>query len=223
MQQMWCQYGAFLLSTSAPKYDAVRGLDHNNAGLLSSAWCACYVLTAMAKSVNVQGGFHLSVKHYRPSPDIAGVAGYTWVAIIHVLLGFSFKTTLNIANLTSVAWLLCYYFLLKPLVRAPEMHSIASCNAFPDFKQTLRHFSRILSLSSCQCSATAMSYHDVFSGGSRRPAGLCHSCQLASLHLHGRGCPRRNKPVMCSRRPYAGVIQGLRTSMQTHQLGLSLK
>ena len=60
-------------------------------------------------------------------PHIAGVAGYTWVAVIHVLLGFSFKTTLNIANLTSIAWLLCYYFLLKPPVRAPGLHSIVSC------------------------------------------------------------------------------------------------
>ena len=60
-------------------------------------------------------------------PHIAGVAGYTWVAVMHVLLGFSFKTTLNIANLTSIAWLLCYYFLLKPPVRAPGLHSIVFC------------------------------------------------------------------------------------------------
>ena len=60
-------------------------------------------------------------------PHIAGVAGYTWVAIMHVLLGFSFKTTLNVANVTSIAWLLCYYFLLKPPVRALGLHSIVSC------------------------------------------------------------------------------------------------
>ena len=52
------------------------------------------------------------------------------MAIMHVLLGFSFKTTLNIANFTSVAWLLCYYFLLKPPVRTLELHSIAFCDAW---------------------------------------------------------------------------------------------
>ena len=45
-----------------------------------------------------------------------GVAGYTWVAVMHTILGFSFPTTLMIANSTSVAWLLCYYMLLKPAV-----------------------------------------------------------------------------------------------------------
>ena len=35
---------------------------------------------------------------------------------MHTILGFSFATTLMIANATSVAWLLCYYLLLKPAV-----------------------------------------------------------------------------------------------------------
>ncbi|CAL5228292.1 g11397 [Coccomyxa viridis] len=50
----------------------------------------------------------------------AGVAGYTWVGVMHTILGFSFATTLMIANATSVAWLLCYYLLLKPATGAPH-------------------------------------------------------------------------------------------------------
>ncbi|KAK9806280.1 hypothetical protein WJX72_008416 [[Myrmecia] bisecta] len=36
----------------------------------------------------------------------AGVAGYTWVAALHMLLGLSFAATLLLANLTSLMWLL---------------------------------------------------------------------------------------------------------------------
>ena len=46
------------------------------------------------------------------------MAGYTWVGVMHTILGFSFATTLMIANATSIAWLLCYYLLLKPAVSA---------------------------------------------------------------------------------------------------------
>ena len=38
------------------------------------------------------------------------------MGVMHTILGFSFATTLMIANATSVAWLLCYYLLLKPAV-----------------------------------------------------------------------------------------------------------
>ena len=47
---------------------------------------------------------------------ITGVAGYTWVGILHILLGFSFKTTLLIANTTALGWLAVYYILLQPQV-----------------------------------------------------------------------------------------------------------
>ena len=52
---------------------------------------------------------------------IAGVAGYTWVGVLHTLLGFSFRTTLLAANATSAAWLLAFHLLLKQpaAVRAP--------------------------------------------------------------------------------------------------------
>ena len=45
-----------------------------------------------------------------------GVAGYTWVGVLHILLGFSFKTTLLIANATALGWLAVYYILLQPQV-----------------------------------------------------------------------------------------------------------
>ena len=58
----------------------------------------------------------------------AGVAGYAWVAILHLWLGFSFKTTLMLANITSAAWLLIYYAVLPP--PKPEaisqLHSLTS-------------------------------------------------------------------------------------------------
>lgn len=42
-----------------------------------------------------------------------GVAGYTWVGVLHTLLGFSFRATLLAANATSAAWLLAFHLLLK--------------------------------------------------------------------------------------------------------------
>lgn len=44
------------------------------------------------------------------------MAGYTWVGVMHTILGFSFPATLLMANATSIAWLLCYYTLLSPSV-----------------------------------------------------------------------------------------------------------
>lgn len=59
---------------------------------------------------------------------IAGVAGYTWVAILHLWLTFSFKTTLMLANITSVAWLVIYYTVLPPpkAEAASQLHSLTS-------------------------------------------------------------------------------------------------
>ncbi len=47
------------------------------------------------------------------------------MGVMHTILGFSFATTLMIANATSVAWLLCYYLLLKPAV-STSPHSFPS-------------------------------------------------------------------------------------------------
>ena len=51
-----------------------------------------------------------------------GVFGYSWVGILHVLLGLSFRRTLLLANLSSMAWLGVYYFMLD----SPEQKSAAS-------------------------------------------------------------------------------------------------
>ena len=50
-------------------------------------------------------------------PVLPGVAGYTWVVSLHLLLRFSFKATLLVANATSVAWLLTFHLLLPAPVR----------------------------------------------------------------------------------------------------------
>lgn len=42
------------------------------------------------------------------------MAGYTWVAVLHLWLGFSFRTTLLLANVTPVAWLFIYHAVLPP-------------------------------------------------------------------------------------------------------------
>lgn len=96
-------------------------------GLTASAgsFAGIGIAEAADLKLNVLG----STSHRAPCPDaviriqitnplfwIAGVAGFTWVAVMHTLLGYSFRTTLTIANLTSIAWLLCYYLLLKPAV-----------------------------------------------------------------------------------------------------------
>ena len=52
----------------------------------------------------------------------AGVFGYSWVGVLHVLMGLSFRRTLLLANLSSLAWLGVYYLLLE----SPEQKSAAS-------------------------------------------------------------------------------------------------
>ena len=68
--------------------------------------------------------------HGQPSSNrcLAGVAGYTWVAILHVWLGLTFKTTLLSANITSVAWL-CIYHGVLPAPKAQavsQLHTLHS-------------------------------------------------------------------------------------------------
>ena len=58
----------------------------------------------------------------------AGVAGYTWVAGLHLWLGFSFRTTLLLANITPVAWLYIYHAVLPPpkLEAVSQLHKLTS-------------------------------------------------------------------------------------------------
>ncbi|KAK9918138.1 hypothetical protein WJX75_001533 [Coccomyxa subellipsoidea] len=59
-----------------------------------------------------------AITFWSSGTGFAGVAGYTWVGILHVLLGFSFKKTLLIANTTALGWLAVYYILLQPQTRS---------------------------------------------------------------------------------------------------------
>lgn len=43
----------------------------------------------------------------------AGVFGYSWVGLLHIVMGLSFKETLLLANMSSIAWLAVYHFLLQ--------------------------------------------------------------------------------------------------------------
>ena len=55
--------------------------------------------------------------------------GYTWVVALHVLGKLSFKTTLLLANVSSVSWLAVYFLMLE----APEKkHSAARASVKPD-------------------------------------------------------------------------------------------
>lgn len=58
----------------------------------------------------------------------AGVAGYSYVAVLHVGLGLTFKTTLLLANTTSIAWLCIYYGVLpRPEAQAvSQLHTLSS-------------------------------------------------------------------------------------------------
>ena len=58
----------------------------------------------------------------------AGVAGYTWVAVLHLWWGLSFKATLMLANITSVAWLLIYHAVLPPIrsEAVSQLHTLTS-------------------------------------------------------------------------------------------------
>ena len=69
--------------------------------------------------------------HLSSNRCLAGVAGYTWVAILHVWLGLTFKTTLVLANITSVAWL-CIYHGVLPAPKAQavsQLHTLSSRNS----------------------------------------------------------------------------------------------
>ena len=43
----------------------------------------------------------------------AGVFGFSWVAILHYIVGLSFTNTLLLANFTTIAWLLTFHLLLQ--------------------------------------------------------------------------------------------------------------
>ena len=51
-----------------------------------------------------------------------GVFGYTWVVVLHILAKLSFKTTLLLANISSVAWLAVYFLMLE----SPEQKQSAA-------------------------------------------------------------------------------------------------
>lgn len=59
---------------------------------------------------------------------MAGVAGYTWVAVLHLWWGASFRTTLMLANITSVAWLFIYHAVLPPRKQeaVSQLHTLVS-------------------------------------------------------------------------------------------------
>lgn len=44
----------------------------------------------------------------------AGVFGYSWVAVLHIIGGWTLRHTLLAANFTVLAWLVVFYFLLEP-------------------------------------------------------------------------------------------------------------
>lgn len=73
-------------------------------------------LMQRSKQLNCKINQPIGEKGRHLAKPVAGVAGYTWVGVLHVLLGFSFKVTLLAANATSVAWILAYYLLLPPAV-----------------------------------------------------------------------------------------------------------
>lgn len=91
-------------------------------GIHDSVWAvvACMMPRAFARC-------QCCTKHImrpqRRTTCFAGVAGYTWVGVLHTLLGFSFRATLLAANATSAAWLLAFHLLLKQPagVSAPKM------------------------------------------------------------------------------------------------------
>jgi len=43
----------------------------------------------------------------------AGVFGYSWVGALHILGGLSFRNTLLLANLSALAWLGVYFYMLE--------------------------------------------------------------------------------------------------------------
>lgn len=74
------------------------------------------------------GCLYLKLQCSETYPCNAGVAGYTWVAVLHVWLGLSFKSTLLLANLTSVSWLCIYHGVLptpKPQA-VSQLHVLSS-------------------------------------------------------------------------------------------------
>ena len=64
-----------------------------------------------------------SSHHANPAP--AGVFGYSWVGALHILGGLSFRNTLLLANISSLAWLGVYFYMLE----SPEKKERAARNA----------------------------------------------------------------------------------------------
>ena len=55
----------------------------------------------------------LAITMWSSGTGFAGVFGYMWVAVLHVMLGFSFKTTLLLALVLPMCWILVYFVLLE--------------------------------------------------------------------------------------------------------------
>lgn len=74
------------------------------------------------KASNQLAGRHLAIRLL-----CAGVFGYSWVAILHVLIGLSFQHTLLLANLSVIAWIACYYLLLEsPEAKQGALQTVSS-------------------------------------------------------------------------------------------------
>ncbi|PSC75581.1 battenin [Micractinium conductrix] len=55
-----------------------------------------------------------AISMWSSGTGFAGVFGYAWVALLHMLGGLSFRATLLLANVTTAAWLAVYHLLLDP-------------------------------------------------------------------------------------------------------------
>lgn len=83
---------------------------------------SCLALTSHYNS-------QVAITMWSSGTGFAGVGGYTWVAMLHVWLGLSFRCTLLAANVTVGAWLATYFWLLeRPEGRAKQVKALVKAD-----------------------------------------------------------------------------------------------
>eukprot|EP00887_Chlorella_sp_A99_P001095 scaffold14.g1095.t1 len=81
---------------------------------------SCLALTSFSRDSRA------AITMWSSGTGFAGVAGYAWVALLHVMAGLSFATMLRLANCLAVGFLAAYHLLLPgpALARRPPLSGI---------------------------------------------------------------------------------------------------
>lgn len=110
----------------------------------------------------------------------AGVAGYTWVALLHVWLGLTFKTTLMLANIISISWLYVYHRVLP----SPRAEAVSQLHAIG---------------SGASADADHMPQHDAALPDTEAalPGPETYKARVSNIHVYKASCTRKADHNVC--------------------------